>query len=212
LAPFPTQYNVVIGPVIIAPTISLDKPNYFTGDEVILTGQTLPEADINLSMFTSPSVIASGSEAISLIGLLRRSLRSLLAMTIVPKVEAFSIPRLTTKSDTKGNFSLALPSSQAQNYRLFTQVDYQDEPSGNSLTLYLKILPIWMIIVRFFVFLWNLIKSRVLEVVILLEIIALIAHAFRVFLHPYYLSRRKAIVLYKDRLPALEQPRSIVIR
>ncbi|MFH0979757.1 MAG: hypothetical protein V1803_02335 [Candidatus Roizmanbacteria bacterium] len=201
LPPFPIQYSVVIGPVIVPPTISLDKPNYFIGDEVILTGQTLPDANINLSIFTQPSTFILPN----LFPLLSSNFH------LIKPVEAFSIPKLTTKSDNKGNFSLALPSSQAQNYRLFTQVDYQDEPSANSLALSLKILPIWMIIIKFFVFIWNLLKSRLLEVVILLEIIALIAHFFRVFLHPYYLSKNKAIVAYKNHLPTIEEDHSLMI-
>jgi len=174
LPPFPTQYNVTIGPVIIPPTISLDKPNYFTGDEVILTGQTIPNENVNLSIFTEPQ-------------------KSFLA------VEAFSIPRLTTKSDSKGNFSISLPSSSAQNYRLFTQVDYQDSQSPNSLLLKVKILPVWMIVFRFFGFVWNILSSRLLEVMIALEIIGLAAYFLRVFLQPHYLvSRKKAIIPYEN--------------
>ncbi|KKQ24139.1 MAG: hypothetical protein US40_C0011G0054 [Candidatus Roizmanbacteria bacterium GW2011_GWC2_37_13] len=209
LAPFPTQYDVTIGPVIIPPTISLDKPDYFTGDEVILTGQTIPGSEINLSMFTSqdsgraPSGLARMT---SFWGGVKRRLQNLL----IKPVEAFSIPQLTAKSDSKGNFSISLPSSSAQNYRLFTQVDYQDESSPNSLALSLKILPVWMIIIKFFGFIWSLLKSRLLEVVILLEIVALLAHLIRIFLHPYYLSHNKAIILYENRLPVLEESHPLV--
>lgn len=202
LASFPTQYNIVIGPVIVPPTISLDKPNYFIGDEVVLTGQSLPDADVNLSMFTQASTFKLPNPVPNLSSI----------FFLAKPVEAFSIPKLTIKSDDKGNFSLALPSSQAQNYRLFTQVDYQNEPSANSLTLSLKILPVWMIIIKFFGFIWSFLRSRLLEVIILLEIVALIAHFLRVFLHPYYLSRKKAIVVYEDHLPVVEETRPLMIQ
>lgn len=184
LPPFPTQSNVVIGPVVIPPTISLDKPNYYIGDEVILTGQTLPDANIDLSMFTKHQSFLS---------------------SIIRPVEAFSLPKLETKSDDKGNFSLSLPSEQAQNYRIFTQVDYDEKPSANSSTLTLKILPVWWVIVEFFSFLWHLIKGRLLEFIIALEILALVAYFLRLFLDPYYLSHKKAIVLYKSLLPEVEE-------
>lgn len=183
LPPFPTQSNVVIGPVVIPPTISLDKPNYYIGDEVILTGQTLPDADINLSMFTKQQSFLS----------------------FIGSVQAFSLPKMETKSDDKGNFSLSLPSEQAQNYRIFTQVDYDEKPSANSSTLTLKILPVWWVIVEFFSFLWYLIKGRLLEFIIALEILALIAYFFRLFINPYYLSRKRAIILYKSLLPEIEE-------
>jgi len=185
LPPFPTQNDVVIGPVIIPPTMSLDKPNYYIGDEVKLTGQSLPEAEISLSMFTRPS--------------------SILGLSPIKTVEAFSLPKLNTQSDDKGNFSLSLPSEQAQNYRIFTQVDYQDEPSANSSTLSLRILPVWWVIVKFFSWLWHLLKARLLEVVILLEILALIAHFLRIFINPYYLVRKRALALYKSLLPEVEE-------
>ena len=52
LPPFPTNRNVTIGPVILPPTLSLDKPDYFIGDEVILSGQTIPNSEVDLSVFT----------------------------------------------------------------------------------------------------------------------------------------------------------------
>jgi len=51
LPPFPVNYNVSIGPVIMPPTVSLDKKDYFMGDQVILSGQAVPNTDVKLSMF-----------------------------------------------------------------------------------------------------------------------------------------------------------------
>ena len=51
LPPFPVNYNVSIGPVIMPPTVSLDKKDYFMGDGVILSGQAVPNTDVKLSMF-----------------------------------------------------------------------------------------------------------------------------------------------------------------
>lgn len=187
LPSFPTQYDVTIGPVIIPPTISLDKSDYFVGDEVILTGQTIPNEDVNLSVFTEPQ-------------------NPFLAFNIIKPVEAYSIPKLASASDDKGNFSISLPSSSAQNYRLFTQVDYQDNQSPNSLALKIKILPVWMVIFRFFGLIWGFLGSRLLEMVILLEIIGLVAYFLRLFLYPHYIvSRKNAIVLYESHLPEVEE-------
>ncbi len=195
LPPFPTQSNVVIGPVIIPPTISFDKPNYYVGDEAVLSGQTLPDSDINLSMFTQHQGILSKISSLSLI----------------KPVEAFSLPKLSIKSDDKGNFAVSLPSSQAVNYRLFAQVDYQNLPSANSLALSLKILPIWMVMITFFLSLWNIIKDRLLEISISLEVIALLAYFLRAMLSPYRLSKNKAIVPYEASLPAKEEKYPLVV-
>ncbi|MBI5126830.1 hypothetical protein HZA76_00015 [Candidatus Roizmanbacteria bacterium] len=190
LPPFPTQANVVIGPVIIPPTISFDKPDYFVGDEAILTGQTLPESPINLSMFTKASKFP--------------------AFSLINPVEAFSLPKISALSDDKGNFSFILPSSQAQDYRLFTQVDYQELPSANSRALSLKILPIWMIIIRFFSFIWTILGRRLLEIVILLEIAGLLAYLIRTFFSPYHIARNRVLTLYKIPLPAVEEKHELM--
>lgn len=188
LSPFPVNYNVSIGPVIIPPTISLDKSNYFTNDEILLTGQTIPDTDINLSMFTQPSTF----KLLNPFPFLSSN------FSLIRPVEAFSIPQLIAKSDYKGNFSIFLPSSQAQNYRIFTQVDYQDNPSTNSLAITVKVLPVWMIVIKFFLFLFSLIKPRLLEILILTEIIYII---YVIKSH----IQSKAIVLYERHLPAIEE-------
>lgn len=186
LPPFPTQYNVTIGPVIMPPTISLDKDVYFIGDKVILTGQTIPNTDVNLLIFTQPSNI-------------------LLTHFQFPKpVEAFSLPKLSIKSDEKGNFSISLPSSNAQNFKLFTQAVFKNNQSPNSIFLKLKIEPVWMIVLRFFLFFWLFLKSRLLETIIILEIISLLAYFFNIFFHPYYLiPKKRSIVLYEEKLPEI---------
>lgn len=202
LPPFPTQYDVSIGPVIIPPTLSLDKLDYYTGDEVVLTGQTLPDSEVNLSMFTQPSTY-------QLPGL---DLSFLSSLKMVKPVEAFSIPKLKTESDNKGNFSLVLPSSQAQKYRLFTQVNFQEESSANSTTLSLEILPVWLVIIRFFSYIWSILGPRMLEIIILLEIVALITYFMRIFFHPYHLSKRRDITVYKSHLPVIEEKHPLMTR
>ena len=55
LPPFPIKYDVNIGPVIMPPTVSLNNPpigsDYFIGDQVMLSGQAVPNTDVKLSVF-----------------------------------------------------------------------------------------------------------------------------------------------------------------
>lgn len=189
LPPFPTQYDVTIGPVIMPPTISFDKSIYFIGDEVILTGQTIPNTDVNLSIFTQQS----NSLFVKLLS----------SFKLIKQVEAFNLPKLTFKSDEKGNFSISLPSSQAQNFKVFTQVNYLKNQSANSISLKLQIEPIWAIIFKFFGFIWTIIKARLLEITIILEIIGLLGYFFNILLHPSGITKTKAIIIYEDKLPIL---------
>lgn len=195
LPPFPVQYNVKIGPIIMPPTISVDKNNYFVGDEIILTGQTIPDEQVNLSVFTSK--LKKGGSLTKII-------------PVIKNVEAFSIPKITTKSDNKGNFSVSLPSSSAQAYRLFTQVGYKNNYSPHSLLLKIKVEPLWMIIIKFFGLIFNFIKPRILEIIIIGEIIALLIYFIKIILHPYYLKNKRSIVLYQSILPEIKPQASLL--
>ena len=185
LPPFPVDYNVTIGPVVMPPTISLDKNDYWVGDEVILSGQSIPETNIFLSTFTD----------------VKNNLISHLINKITPSVYAFSLPKLEIKTDKKGNFSIALPSSSAKKMRLFAQTQFQNEESPKSINLTLKILPWWMIVVKFFIFIWVLIKPRLLEIIILIEFIIILIYFLRSYFHPKNLAivkrQQLAIVLKK---------------
>lgn len=217
LPPFPTKYDVTIGPVVMPPTLSLDKNDYWVGDEVILTGQTIPNTDVNLSLFTKEkdfrrreeygfepmSRVATNyreeTEPTSLMHLREDAFEHLIRFSnFVKEVEAFSFPELQTKSDEKGNFSISLPSSSAKSYRLFTQVKYQEKTSPNSLTLSLKILPVWMMIIKILFFLWTAIKSRLIELFIAAELIALVLFFLRRYFHPATVAKSKALTLRKD--------------
>lgn len=178
LPPFPIDYNVSIGPVIMPPTISLNKTDYFMGDQVMLSGQAVPSTDVKLSVFGDVS----------------RNFN----LTLIKPVEAFTFPELTAKSDDKGNFSINLPSSTPNRFRLFAQANYQKNISPNSIKLNIDILPVWMVIIKFFLFLFSLIKPRLLEILIVAEIIYII----------YVMKKHvqnKAIILYQSHLPVIEE-------
>lgn len=181
LPPFPINYNVSIGPVIMPPTVSLDKKDYFTGDEVILSGQAIPNTEVKLSVFGD-----DGS-------------KPKLNFSIAKSVEAFTFPQLTTQSDSKGNYSVNLPSSNPNKFRLFTQANFNKSISANSNKLNLEVLPIWMIIVKFFLFLFSLLKSRLLEILIVAEII------YVLYILKSHFFDEKAIILYRSQLPVVKE-------
>jgi len=190
LPPFPVNYNVTIGPVLMPPTLSLDKSDYWVGDEVILSGQTIPETNVSLSTFTDD----------------KNSLLSQITNKINPQVYAFSLPKLEAKTDKSGNFSIALPSSSAKKFRLFAQTQFQNEQSPKSVNLTLKILPWWMIIIKLFIFIWLSIKPRLLEITILIELIILLIYFLRSYFHPKNLAiiKKQPLEIVKYKKPESE--------
>ncbi len=187
LPPFPVNYNVSIGPVIMPPTVSLDKSDYFMGDQVMLSGQAVPNTEVKLSMF------GDGNNKLA------RNMFRISDFTLIKPVEAFTFPELSTQSDEKGNYSVNLPSSTPEKFRLFTQTNYKKSISSNSNKLNLEILPVWMVIIKFFLFLFSLIKPRLLEIVIILEIIYIL------YILKSHFFDEKAIVPYQSHLPVVEE-------
>lgn len=230
LPAFPTQYDITIGPVLIPPTVSLNNPStggaYYLKDEVVLSGQTIPNTDVSLSMFTkerdsrelradsrqyketvckedarnadflSPTCVDESGHItqLSRIGRYKKYAFEHLILNlfnIIKPVEAFSFPGLTTTTDAQGNFSFSLPSSNPDKFHLFTQVSYNKNLSPESIKLNLQIYPWWMIIINFFLFIWSLIKSRLFEISILAEIVALTYYLIKHYFQPHAITLRK---------------------
>lgn len=189
LPPFPTTYHVHIGPVIMPPTISLDENNYFMGDEVVLSGQSIPNTDVDLSMFTDQK---------------SNRLARVLNFSLIKPVEAVSLPQFQTKTDAAGNFSISLPSTYAQKYRLFTQADFKQNLSPSSITLQVIIYPFWMVIIKFLLMLWTLLKDRIIEIIILSELFIIAYYVWHYALHPHkvtalVLSVKKDLTIFHAR-------------
>ncbi|MFA5770080.1 MAG: hypothetical protein WC894_01130 [Patescibacteria group bacterium] len=168
LPSFPVDKDIRIGPVIMPPTVSLDKKDYYVDDKVILSGQTIPNTEIDLSVFGDSDN----------------------TLSLIRTVEAFTFPKLKVNSDDKGNFSVDLPSSAPEKFRLFAQTYFNKLSSSTSNKLSLEIMPIWMIIVKNFL-------SRLLEFAIVIEIIYILY-----VLKDHF--EEKSIVLYqKHNLPTV---------
>lgn len=186
LPPFPVKYNATIGPVPLPPTLSLDQPDYYVGDQVVLTGQSIPSSTVDLKFYTDDQFILNH-----------------FSLGIIRPAYAASLPLVGIRTDIEGNFSMTLPSSEASKYRFFTQVDLNDELSSKSLTLNVSILPIWMVIFNFLILIWRLIQPRFLEIVIALELFIVSWSIFHYWFHPHRvraLALRKpgTIVLFKN--------------
>jgi len=181
LPPFPTQYDVNIGPVLIPPTLSLNSDYYYINDEIILSGQTIPNSEVDFSVFTrnSDSLLSKISPF----------------YPIIKPVEATSFPSLTAKSDSLGNFNLSLPSSGPDSFRLFAQSEYNDEKTPESVRLNYKILPVWMVIFRYLSIILGLIRSRIIEILIISEIGYLLYVLYKKLFHPFGIQKGREIVV-----------------
>ncbi len=195
LPPFPINYNANIGPVLIAPTLSLNKPNYFVGDKIILTGQTIPNTDVNLNFYVDKS---------------KSFINYLLAFSLVRRAYASYLNGLTTKADSAGNFSFSVDASKPDFFRVFADSQFKQQNSPQSLILNLQLLPLWMIIVKLFLFIWAVIKSRLIEIIIVAEILYLLIYFLRQYFLPHKVVRQRALSLRPSQELALRPKLELV--
>jgi len=90
---------------------------------------------------------------------------------------------------------VALPSSSDEAMRLFTQTKYNEQPSAQSINLNIKIWPVWMMVINFFKLIFLLLKPRLLELIILVQLIGLIIYLLKRFLHPHVLARQRTLMI-----------------
>jgi hypothetical protein len=181
----PSGDNIVIGPIILPPTVSLNTGSLFIGEEPILSGQTIPNTNVKLSLFTDTN---KAREFIAL-------------KNFVKPVEAYTIPRINIISDSKGNYSVALPSSQVNYYRMFVQSIFQESYSPKSNTLHLNILPFWMYFIQLFTFLWGGLQKYLIDVIIISQIVSIGFYLLYRYLKPYHI-----FDFYKKRYPLALRP------
>lgn len=125
----PTNKPTEIGPLLLSPTISLSSGNLLQRQSVQAnaSGQTLPNADVEISFFENTANSTPGVAEGFPWGVFTASL--------IPPVEAKEIPKLTTKTDKNGTYSINLPSGKPVALRIFTKAFFDKLPTPKSQTL-----------------------------------------------------------------------------
>lgn len=148
-----TNNYTEIGPILLSPTISLDLKNQYS------SGQSIPNTTVQVYLYQQSS-----------------------PLSLVKKVQAFSLPVFETKTDSHGNYSLNLPNTTATNYRIFATAQYFDtnSPKSNTLlyhpnyfiSLLYLLIPLLIIITSLF-FILKKTRRRFLPAIIYNKVIAL---------------------------------------
>lgn len=116
-APPPTNYQTDIGPILLAPTLTLDSDSIKPNSTTVASGQSIPGSQVYIHLYQVDT-----------------------KAPIFPKsVQAFGLPSYTVHSDTSGNYSFNLPTAYSSNYRLYSTVAFLDNQSPKSNTLMYKL-------------------------------------------------------------------------
>lgn len=113
--------NRRIGPIIMPPTIYLSKINVKNKSFIIVAGQSIPYADVKISIISNSSIKSSFFDH------------------AVSTVYAEAPNYYFVPTDSGGNYRLELPKNQElSSGRVFSQVKYNNELSYQSTTLAIK--------------------------------------------------------------------------
>lgn len=172
-----------IGPVLLPPSAQISNGNAYVGDTVTFVGQTIPNVDVKLSMFTDE--MQAGKK-----------------LSLIPSAYAYTLPQLDLRSNKKGEYSLTLPTASSQFMRMFTRSIYEGNSTPKSTTLILDIFPIWMLLFRFFANIFNLIKDRLLEILLLIQLYGLLMYFLKKYFsaHALQMHRKRAIIVRHNAL------------
>jgi len=128
LPPLPIgPFNISIGPVLLAPTFSLEKGSFLPQEQVKAEGLTMPNTEVNIFLANDVS----------------SQKQNLLSKLFRFEASAYSLPQYQIKSDSQGRFEFSLPTIKSNNWRLFTAAEFQGSPTPKSNTLNFKILNWW---------------------------------------------------------------------
>ena len=162
-----------IGPLLLSPTLSLSSANIWQNQQAGLSGMTIPESEVTVSFF-EVSANTQNSAADAEVGhdFFAHLPASASLFSLVPKAFAAEVPILTAKADRKGRYSVNLPSSKSQTYRVFAKAVYKDSLTPKSQTLTYDIGAVTDYFVRF------ILPYLVLYLVIITLLIILIYYAW----------------------------------
>ena len=166
LPPLPTgPYEITVGPVLLPPTISLEKGNFLPGEQVTAQGSTIPNTEVTIFLASearqgiSPGVTGTGSPGVKE-----------LASRIVKKAYAYSLPQYQIRSDENGNFEFNLPANWPTTWRIFAAAKHLDSPTPKSNSLEFNVLSWWQWLWEMFLALLALPQRFPWSIIIIAEI------------------------------------------
>lgn len=173
LPPLPLgPYEITVGPVLLSPTITLEKGVFRPKEQIIANGQTIPNSKVTIALANqtgSSSLFGRWFQPFS-------RLFHLLPITYLFPSQTYAnfIPKYQIQVKDDGRFQFNLPANDANTWRVFASTFYLDSPSPKSNTLTFEIQSwwrwLWEKILSFFLFFFNLLKPHLLLLFILAEL------------------------------------------
>lgn len=144
-APPATNYHTDTGPILLPPTISLDRDKINPYDTIVTSGQSIPNSQVYLHFYKVNDS----------------------ALSFPRQIFAYSLPPLMATTDQQGNFSVNLPTAYNSNYRLYASSRFKDNYSPKSNTLIYLLPSLFAIFLQRYPFLVYLLPFFIFSLTIL---------------------------------------------
>lgn len=156
LPPLPVgPYEITVGPVLLPPTISLEKGNFLPGEQVAAQGATIPNTPVTIYLYSANWPSYKG-------------------VSFISPVLAYSLPKYQIQADKNGHFEFNLPANRPNRWRVFAASYFLESPTPKSNTLAFKILNwwewLWQKIREILMLLLGLLRPHLWKIIILAEI------------------------------------------
>jgi len=164
--PLDTNIPLEVGPILLSPTISLDKNNVVVGDTSLVTGFSIPDSKVNVYIAKD-----QGS-----------------SLSLVNTVNAYYIPDYEVQTKNDGSYEFSLPSLDATTYKLFASGRIGEDLTAKSTTL------TYSVISEVEYGLWDLkdflLRNRI-WLLIILELLVIMILGIKVLKEPTRRKKRK---------------------
>ena len=172
LPPLPTgPYEITVGPILMSPTITLQKGKFSPGEQILATGQTIPNSQV--------AIFLANEKTSNRFSFLYQFFRRFLDLFLPRQAQAYFLPQYQIAIESGGHFQFNLPSVQPNGWRVFATTTFLEAPSAKSNTLAFEVLSWWGWLLEklltLIFYLSNVIKPYLLILTILIEIITIVA-------------------------------------
>jgi len=169
------QSEINVGPVLLPPSVSLDKNHLLTGEQVKAQGLAIPNSTVTVYLANN-SINSNFKFQIS---------------NLVPSAYAFSLPQYTLETGPDGRYEFNLPANYPTTWTLHAGADYNGAPTPISNILTFHILTMvqgWLtVFVELLQALWATLHPHLVEILIGIEALFLMCFlAFRTLVKKKY--------------------------
>lgn len=142
-----------IGPILLPPTLGIERSKIPQGVQVIAFGTTTPNTEVNIF-------------------LAKKNIKNL--FQIIPQVSALVLPEYTINSNQKGYFEFSLPTSSSDKWTVFAASDFQGNNSPKSYSLSFEVKGPVMTVIQSYEDMLRSKRPGLLLIIIIIEILIVV--------------------------------------